>query len=187
MLRSLVVYKQKTAYEMLRSLVGSKQKTAYEMLRSLVGSEMCIRDSSNTDRLFAMWQTAAGKAWRLDSDRVYGSVGNALAIVSNLEPWAGGEGLRPWAPPDDQQVAKNCKHPSVVIPPRYDTTPSSPGHEVSPWPLVRRGDQHHPVRTLQYLLRARGQLVTVDGIFGAHTEAAVRAFQQRNHLSLIHI
>src|SRR5674536_183029 len=45
MLRSLVVYKQKTAYEMLRSLVGSKQKTAYEMLRSLVGSEMCIRDS----------------------------------------------------------------------------------------------------------------------------------------------
>src|SRR5674536_385061 len=44
MLRSLVVYKQKTAYEMLRSLVGSKQKTAYEMLRSLVGSEMCIRD-----------------------------------------------------------------------------------------------------------------------------------------------
>src|SRR5664280_3546228 len=59
---------------------------------------------SNTDRLFAMWQTAAGKAWRLDSDRVYGSVGNALAIVSNLEPWAGGEGLRPWAPPDNQQV-----------------------------------------------------------------------------------
>jgi len=139
---------------------------------------------SNTDRLFAMWQTAAGKAWRLDPDRVYGSVGNALAIVSNLEPWAGGEGLRPWAPPDDQQVAKNCKHPSVVIPPRYDTTPSSPGHEVSPWPLVRRGDQHHPVRTLQYLLRARGQLVTVDGIFGAHTEAAVRAFQQRNHLGV---
>src|SRR5450756_1528325 len=140
--------------------------------------------TTNGDTLLAMWQTAAGKAWRLDPARVYGSVGNAPAIVSNLEPWAGGEGLRPWAPPDNQQVAKNCKHPSVVIPPRYDTSPSSPGHEVSPWPLVRRGDQHHPVRTLQYLLRARGQLVTVDGIFGAHTEAAVRAFQQRNHLGV---
>src|SRR5450756_2794657 len=139
---------------------------------------------SNADRLLAMWQTAAGKAWRLDPDRVYGSVGNAPAIVSNLEPWAGGEGLRPWAPPDNQQVAKNCKHPSVVIPPRYDTAPGSPGHEVSPWPLVRRGARQHPVRTLQYLLRARGQLVTVDGIFGPHTEAAVRAFQARNHLDV---
>ena len=139
---------------------------------------------SNADRLLAMWQTAAGKAWRLDPDRMYGSVGNAPAIVSNLEPWAGGEGLRPWAPPDNQQVAKNCKHLSVVIPPRYDTAPGSPGHEVSPWPLVRRGARQHPVRTLQYLLRARGQLVTVDGIFGPHTEAAVRAFQARNHLDV---
>src|SRR5674536_370761 len=43
----IVVFKQKTAYEMLRSLVG-KQKTAYEMLRSLVGSEMCIRDRAKT-------------------------------------------------------------------------------------------------------------------------------------------
>jgi peptidoglycan hydrolase-like protein with peptidoglycan-binding domain len=37
---------------------------------------------------------------------------------------------------------------------------------ISPWPLVRRGDQQHPVTTLQYLLRARGHNVTVDGIFG---------------------
>jgi hypothetical protein len=38
---------------------------------------------------------------------------------------------------------------------------------ISPWPLVRKGDQQHPVKTLQYLLRARGHNVTVDGIFGA--------------------
>jgi peptidoglycan hydrolase-like protein with peptidoglycan-binding domain len=55
---------------------------------------------------------------------------------------------------------------------------------VSPWPLVRRGDQQHPVQTLQYLLRARGHTVTVDGIFGPNTESAVRAFQQQNNLSV---
>jgi peptidoglycan hydrolase-like protein with peptidoglycan-binding domain len=55
---------------------------------------------------------------------------------------------------------------------------------VSPWPLVRRGDQQHPVQTLQYLLRARGHTVTVDGIFGPSTESAVRAFQQEKNLSV---
>ena len=55
---------------------------------------------------------------------------------------------------------------------------------VSPWPLVRRGDQQHPMQTLQYLLRARGHTVTVDGIFGPNTESAVRAFQQERNLSV---
>jgi peptidoglycan hydrolase-like protein with peptidoglycan-binding domain len=55
---------------------------------------------------------------------------------------------------------------------------------VSPWPLVRRGDQQHPVQTLQYLLRARGHTVAVDGIFGPNTESAVRAFQQEKNLSV---
>lgn len=53
---------------------------------------------------------------------------------------------------------------------------------LSPWPLVRRGDQDHPVRTLQHLLRSRGHTVAVDGIFGALTDAAVRAFQQAKGL-----
>jgi peptidoglycan hydrolase-like protein with peptidoglycan-binding domain len=48
---------------------------------------------------------------------------------------------------------------------------------VLPWPLVGRGDRHHPVRTIQQLLRAHGQNVVVDGIFGRRTEAAVRALQ----------
>jgi peptidoglycan hydrolase-like protein with peptidoglycan-binding domain len=55
---------------------------------------------------------------------------------------------------------------------------------ISPWPLVRQGDQHHPVRTLQYLLRARGHNPAVDGIFGPVTDAAVRDFQQRNGLAV---
>ena len=55
---------------------------------------------------------------------------------------------------------------------------------ISPWPLVRQGDQQHPVKTLQYLLRARGHNVTVDGIFGSQTDAAVRAFQQQRGLAV---
>jgi peptidoglycan hydrolase-like protein with peptidoglycan-binding domain len=55
---------------------------------------------------------------------------------------------------------------------------------VSPFPLVRKGDQQHPVQTLQHLLRARGQTLTVDGIFGAKTDAAVRAFQQQKALAV---
>ena len=55
---------------------------------------------------------------------------------------------------------------------------------VSPWPLVKQGDQQHPVQTLQYLLRARGHPVAVDGIFGPNTDSAVRAFQQQKNLSV---
>jgi len=55
---------------------------------------------------------------------------------------------------------------------------------ISPWPLVRQGAREHPVKTLQYLLRARGRNLTVDGIFGPGTAAAVRAFQQRNGLAV---
>jgi peptidoglycan hydrolase-like protein with peptidoglycan-binding domain len=55
---------------------------------------------------------------------------------------------------------------------------------ISPWPLVREGDQQHPVQTLQYLLRARGHNLTVDGIFGPATAAAVRAFQQQEGLAV---
>ena len=55
---------------------------------------------------------------------------------------------------------------------------------ISPWPLVRKGDEHHPVETLQYLLRARGHNVTVDGIFGPVTDAAVRSFQQQKSLAV---
>ena len=55
---------------------------------------------------------------------------------------------------------------------------------ISPWPLVRQGDRQHPVKTLQYLLRARGHNLTVDGIFGPATNAAVRAFQQQKGLAV---
>lgn len=55
---------------------------------------------------------------------------------------------------------------------------------ISPWPLTQQGDDGHPVRTLQHLLRARGHSVTVDGDFGPLTDAAVRAFQQSRGLTV---
>jgi peptidoglycan hydrolase-like protein with peptidoglycan-binding domain len=55
---------------------------------------------------------------------------------------------------------------------------------IEPWPLVGENDREHPVQTLQYLLRARGHTVTVDGIFGPATNAAVRAFQQQKGLTV---
>jgi peptidoglycan hydrolase-like protein with peptidoglycan-binding domain len=54
----------------------------------------------------------------------------------------------------------------------------SPSDPISPWPIVKRGSDLFPVRTLQHLLRARNQNIAVDGIFGPRTEAAVKAFQQ---------
>ena len=54
--------------------------------------------------------------------------------------------------------------------------------QIQPWPLVKRGSQGHPVPALQYLLRARGHPVTVDGIFGPKTEAAVEGFQTADQI-----
>ena len=48
---------------------------------------------------------------------------------------------------------------------------------LSPWPVVQNGNQGHPIRTLQFLLRAHDHNLTVDGMFGPTTEAAVKAFQ----------
>lgn len=55
--------------------------------------------------------------------------------------------------------------------------------QILPFPVVAEGAIEHPVRTLQHLLRARGHSVVVDGIFGPHTKAAVKAFQQGHGLA----
>ena len=54
---------------------------------------------------------------------------------------------------------------------------------ISPWPVVKSGFNGHPVKTLQYLLRARGHSVAVDSVFGPNTEAAVKAFQASKGLA----
>ncbi|MET0606495.1 MAG: peptidoglycan-binding protein [Beijerinckiaceae bacterium] len=54
---------------------------------------------------------------------------------------------------------------------------------ISPFPVVKNGSNGHPIKTLQHLLRARGQSVAVDGAFGPQTEGAVKAFQQSRGLT----
>jgi N-acetyl-anhydromuramyl-L-alanine amidase AmpD len=51
------------------------------------------------------------------------------------------------------------------------------------WPIVSRGATGERVKTIQYLLRARGYSVTVDGNFGPATETAVKSFQTSKGLT----
>jgi peptidoglycan hydrolase-like protein with peptidoglycan-binding domain len=53
---------------------------------------------------------------------------------------------------------------------------------LNPWPTTRQGSKEHQVTTLQYLLQAHGHTVTVDGVFGAQTGDAVRAYQRAKDL-----
>jgi len=58
------------------------------------------------------------------------------------------------------------------------------GDQIQPWPVLKRGSRGHPVPALQYLLRDRGHMLTVDGIFGPKTEAAVENFQHADLLKV---
>lgn len=51
------------------------------------------------------------------------------------------------------------------------------------WPIQKKGSSGEPVRSVQYLLRQAGSNVVVDGVFGAKTETAVKAFQTAKHLT----
>jgi peptidoglycan hydrolase-like protein with peptidoglycan-binding domain len=55
------------------------------------------------------------------------------------------------------------------------------------WPELRQGSNsawpQATVRSLQYLLNARGAKLTVDGVFGPKTKAAVVAFQHAKGLT----
>jgi len=58
---------------------------------------------------------------------------------------------------------------------------------LQPWPVLREGSNSlwppATVRSLQYLLDARGARLAVDGQFGPKTRAAVVAFQRSHGLS----
>ena len=77
-----------------------------------------------------MWQTQPGNEWRLDPDQVYGDqkdTNDSKGILHNLQPWDGtvqfGAPIPPWTGGSSDIVVKNCRHPSVVRPPCYDTLP----------------------------------------------------------------
>jgi peptidoglycan hydrolase-like protein with peptidoglycan-binding domain len=58
---------------------------------------------------------------------------------------------------------------------------------LQPWPVLRQGPNTQwprvTVRSLQYLLNARGARLSVDGAFGPKTKAAVVKFQRSRHLT----
>ncbi len=80
---------------------------------------------SNVDRLFARWQTDPLHPERLDPAMVYGSESADAGLNGDIEPWSGGTNTRPWAAPENEQVPKDYKHPSIVFPPCYDTNQSA--------------------------------------------------------------
>ncbi|MGI8587596.1 MAG: peptidoglycan recognition protein family protein [Chloroflexia bacterium] len=51
------------------------------------------------------------------------------------------------------------------------------------WPLVQYGDSGERVKTVQYLLRAHGYSLTVDGSFGSGTKSTVQSFQSSHGLT----
>lgn len=52
------------------------------------------------------------------------------------------------------------------------------------WPVVRSGQVNQDVTTVQYLLKAAGFSVSLDGAFGAATEGAVKSFQRARGLAV---
>jgi peptidoglycan hydrolase-like protein with peptidoglycan-binding domain len=55
---------------------------------------------------------------------------------------------------------------------------SSAGATSPPWPILSEGKTGIQVRSLQYLLDARGASLTVDGVFGSRTRASLELFQK---------
>src|SRR5215472_5116187 len=64
---------------------------------------------------------------------------------------------------------------------------SVPAQALQPWPVLKQGPNsvwpQVTVRSLQYLLNARGAKIAVDGTFGKQTKAAVVKFQRAHHLT----
>ncbi len=74
--------------------------------------------------------------------------------------------------------------PTASVPQDTVAGARSSSVQTLPWPLLRRGSEGQPVRSLQHLLRARGQSVAVDGDLGPRTERAVRSFQRSRGLAV---
>jgi hypothetical protein len=131
-------------YPAMRGALESAHGTAHGYIGgTLLDPHISFQDPfvfllhSNTDRLWAKWQRAPGREWRLDPNRTYGSEGSTdvvpgapvydPGILTPLDPWAGNPNnspqvtrIRPWMAPDNQQVVKNSTHPSIVEAPLYD-------------------------------------------------------------------
>lgn len=66
--------------------------------------------------------------------------------------------------------------------PEPDPSPTPAPEPSKKYPTVRKGSKGETVKTLQKLLNQNGNKLTVDGIFGVKTEAAVKAYQKKKGL-----
>jgi hypothetical protein len=127
-----------TTFQLMRNRLESSHGASHGYIGGTIGLRHSSFEDpfvfllhSNVDRLFARWQTDPQHPWRLDPNQVYGiesNTGGRDGILAPLDPWAGNPlndpgiaRVRPWAPPENQQVLKNSRHMSVVTPPPYDT------------------------------------------------------------------
>lgn len=132
---------------------------------------------SNVDRLFAMWQTQSGQDWRLDPDQVYGDQSETTgekSILAALQPWDGtvefGAPIEPWVGASPLIEVKNCRHPSVIRPPCYDTLPLTV-EQVAPVP----GDPVRFLDVVEHLPTARALRLRVRGCSTVTANATVTA------------
>jgi peptidoglycan hydrolase-like protein with peptidoglycan-binding domain len=77
--------------------------------------------------------------------------------------------------------------PAASTSPATSQARTTAARALQPWPVLRQGPNSPwppvTVRSLQYLLNARGAHLAVDGRFGAATKAAVIAFQRHHGLA----
>jgi N-acetylmuramoyl-L-alanine amidase len=126
------------------------------------------------------FQTAAG----VTADGIVGP-----ATWSRLFPTPPGEANPPTAtapgsttPPPT--TASGSTTPPATTPPAA-TTPAPSGGTPAALPVLRPGMEGDAVRQLQQRLRTKGFYSgSVDGVFGSQTEAAVRAAQAANDLTV---
>lgn len=138
---------EKDNFPEMRQALERKHDLAHNYIGGTIGDpHTSFRDPfvfllhSNVDRLFATWQLQPEhKKERLNPDTVYGDESDTettgefpeahIGILSLLEPWSGAnapgaeEGIlqiRPWAPPENQQIPINSRDPSVVKPRQYE-------------------------------------------------------------------
>lgn len=77
-----------------------------------------------------------------------------------------------------------CSLPTVAAETQLATASSwaTQAGVIQPWPVLTQGARGVQVRSLQYLLNARGAGLAVDGVFGPRTKSAVVAFQHSRGL-----
>jgi hypothetical protein len=92
---------------------------------------------SNMDRLWAMWQRAAGAQSRLNPATAYGTILADEGLPASyfdewVQPWSGiakdntvQTDLNPWKSDASQQAHTPYNDPSIIIPVSYDTAPHS--------------------------------------------------------------